>query len=54
MSKFATTLQVGDPLDPATVVGPVISGVHCKRVQSYIDLGRQDAWAPWSGAQHWL
>jgi len=42
MAKFATTLAVGDPLDPATVVGPVISGVHCNRVQSYIDLGRQE------------
>lgn len=35
----AATLEVGPPESPATVVGPVISGPHRDRVESYIQSG---------------
>lgn len=35
-SVFAT-VQVGDPWDPETVVGPLISKAHRERVEAYVD-----------------
>ena len=35
-------LAVGDPADPDTVVGPLISRVHRERVESYIRAGRDE------------
>ncbi|WP_433547089.1 aldehyde dehydrogenase family protein [Streptomyces sp. CA-294286] len=35
-------LRVGDPADPDTVVGPLISAAHRDRVESYIELGRKE------------
>lgn len=32
-------IQIGDPLDPKTEMGPLITSQHCKRVRSYIDIG---------------
>jgi betaine-aldehyde dehydrogenase len=34
-------MVVGDPLDPATQVGALISEAHMQKVLSYIDIGRQ-------------
>jgi betaine-aldehyde dehydrogenase len=34
-------LKLGDPLDPTTQVGALISKDHCEKVLGYIDLGRQ-------------
>jgi betaine-aldehyde dehydrogenase len=34
-------LKLGDPLDPSTQVGALISKAHCEKVLGYIDLGRQ-------------
>jgi acyl-CoA reductase-like NAD-dependent aldehyde dehydrogenase len=42
LATFAATLKVGDPLDPTTVVGPVISGAHRDRVNGYIDSGESE------------
>jgi len=36
------SLKIGDPMDPATQVGALISAEHCKKVLNYIDLGRQE------------
>jgi acyl-CoA reductase-like NAD-dependent aldehyde dehydrogenase len=36
----AAALRVGDPLDPATQVGPLVSAVHRERVMGYIRQGR--------------
>ncbi|MEV0184606.1 aldehyde dehydrogenase family protein [Streptomyces sp. NPDC050625] len=38
-AKFADALTVGDPMDDATVMGPVISGAHRDRVRGYIEKG---------------
>ena len=38
----AARLTVGDPLDPQTIVGPMISPGHLKKVRSYIEIGQQE------------
>jgi len=38
----ASRLAVGDPLDPDTIVGPMISRDHQKKVMHYIELGRKE------------
>ncbi|MEU0374049.1 aldehyde dehydrogenase family protein [Streptomyces sp. NPDC006283] len=42
LARYAAHLKVGDPSDPATVVGPVISAAHRDRVESYVELGRKE------------
>jgi len=38
----ATAIRLGDPRDPATGMGPVVSAVQLKRVLDYIDIGRRE------------
>ncbi len=45
VSRFterAKRISVGDPLDEATIVGPMISPDHLKKVLSYIELGPKE------------
>ncbi len=35
-------LKIGDPMDPATQIGALISKEHCEKVLGYIDLGRKE------------
>lgn len=42
LSGYARRLKVGDPREPDTVVGPVISAAHRERVESYVELGRKE------------
>ncbi|EFL32885.1 betaine aldehyde dehydrogenase [Streptomyces viridochromogenes DSM 40736] len=42
LSLYAGRLKVGDPREPDTVVGPVISAAHRDRVESYVELGRKE------------
>jgi acyl-CoA reductase-like NAD-dependent aldehyde dehydrogenase len=42
LAAYARRLPVGDPRDPGTVVGPLISATHRERVESYIELGRKE------------
>lgn len=42
LSKMATVLKVGDPLERDTVVGPLITAAHRDRVEGYIRLGREE------------
>ncbi len=37
--KQAEALPVGNPLDPATRVGPLVSVEHLDKVMSYVELG---------------
>ncbi len=41
-TERAKRIRVGDPLDEATVVGPMISQAHLAKVRSYIDLGPKE------------
>jgi len=38
----ASRLTVGDPLDPNTIVGPMISREHQQKVARYIEIGQQE------------
>lgn len=40
--KLAQTCQVGDPFDPQTKLGPLISAVQQERVLSYVDAGKEE------------
>jgi acyl-CoA reductase-like NAD-dependent aldehyde dehydrogenase len=42
LTAYLGHLTVGDPAEPSTVVGPVISAAHRDRVESYIELGRKE------------
>ena len=39
LAQIATVLKVGDPLDPDTVVGPVISAAQRDRIEGYVRSG---------------
>ena len=41
-TERAKRITVGDPLDEATIVGPMISKNHLAKVQHYIELGQQE------------
>jgi acyl-CoA reductase-like NAD-dependent aldehyde dehydrogenase len=40
--KLGPQLKVGDPLDPATVVGPVISAAQRDRIEAHVRIGVED------------
>lgn len=42
LGRLAQSLRVGDPSDPATQMGPVISQRQRERVLGYIDIGRKE------------
>ncbi len=42
LAKMATVLKVGDPHEPDTVVGPVITAAHRDRIESYVGAGRAE------------
>lgn len=39
LAGMATVLKVGDPLEPDTIVGPVISAVHRDRIEAMVKAG---------------
>ena len=41
-AERARRISVGDPLDPATVVGPMISAAHRDKVLGYIEMGSKE------------
>ncbi|KWT63964.1 MULTISPECIES: 5-carboxymethyl-2-hydroxymuconate semialdehyde dehydrogenase [unclassified Variovorax] len=41
-AERAKRIVVGDPLDEATIVGPMISQAHLAKVRSYIELGPKE------------
>ena len=42
MKERTEALKLGDPMDPATDIGPQISREHQSKVLSYLDLARQE------------
>ncbi|MGW7252710.1 aldehyde dehydrogenase family protein [Streptomyces sp. NPDC054834] len=42
LAAYAGRLKVGEPSEPDTVVGPVISAEHRDRVESYVELARKE------------
>ncbi|HRI19223.1 MAG TPA: aldehyde dehydrogenase family protein, partial [Burkholderiaceae bacterium] len=41
-AERAARIAVGDPMDDATIVGPMISTAHLAKVRSYIELGARE------------
>ena len=45
VARLAERMQripVGHPLDPASVIGPLIGPEHCAKVRGYLDIARQE------------
>lgn len=42
MAAAAEAMRIGDPLDPATEMGPLISAAQRERTESYINVGRSE------------
>jgi len=42
LAASAAEMRVGDPLDPETELGPVISAEHAAKVWRYIDIGKDE------------
>ncbi|WP_307835296.1 aldehyde dehydrogenase [Streptomyces adelaidensis] len=42
LSAAVTALVVGDPFDPATDIGPLVSDAQRHRVEGYLELGRSE------------
>ena len=41
-ARTVELMRIGDPLDPATTMGPLVSHAQQGKVLSYVDVGRQD------------
>ncbi|WP_254558345.1 aldehyde dehydrogenase family protein, partial [Salmonella enterica] len=42
VAEKAGRIKVGHPLDPETVIGPLIHPVHEKKVLDYVEIGRAE------------
>jgi len=51
LTKMAGALKVGDPYEPGTVLGPVITAAHRDRVEGYIEAGRSEGAEVVAGGQ---
>jgi 4-(gamma-glutamylamino)butanal dehydrogenase len=49
--RRAREIQPGDPLDPASRMGPLVGEEHAARVQQYVELGRREARAVLDGGE---
>lgn len=49
VAAFAKTLRVGDPLDPDTQLGPVVSAEQLSRITSYLEIGKKQGARTLSG-----
>jgi len=43
MEAIAKTIKLGDPFDPSTTMGPVISKAQFDKITNYIELGKKEA-----------
>jgi gamma-glutamyl-gamma-aminobutyraldehyde dehydrogenase len=41
-ARTGELMRIGDPMDPATTMGPLVSHAQQGKVLSYVDVGRQD------------
>jgi acyl-CoA reductase-like NAD-dependent aldehyde dehydrogenase len=51
LTKMAGALKVGDPYEPGTVLGPVITASHRDRVEGYIATGQSEGAQLMAGGQ---
>ncbi len=43
LAEMSATLKLGDPMDPATTMGPVINESQLKKIEGYMERGKQEA-----------
>jgi acyl-CoA reductase-like NAD-dependent aldehyde dehydrogenase len=53
IGKAAKTIRIGDPLDPDTLVGPLVSRRQFDRIDSYEQIGRAEGAQPTELAVDW-
>jgi acyl-CoA reductase-like NAD-dependent aldehyde dehydrogenase len=46
LTKQASTAKAGDPLDPKTTIGPLVSKEQFDRVKGYLDIGKKEGAEP--------
>jgi (Z)-2-((N-methylformamido)methylene)-5-hydroxybutyrolactone dehydrogenase len=51
VEKIAAGVTLGDPMDPATTMGPIVSAEQLARVRSYLDLGPDEGAEPLFGGR---
>jgi aldehyde dehydrogenase (NAD+) len=51
MADYASTIRVGNGLDPATQMGPLISREQLERVTGYLTIGKQEGATPVIGGE---
>ena len=51
LAAFTRTIRVGDPLDPATQIGPVVSQVQMERILAFVDSAPQEGARLLAGGQ---
>ena len=49
--KLASSIKLGDPLDPSTEMGPLTSSLHRDRVLSYVDVAQSEGGAIITGGK---
>jgi acyl-CoA reductase-like NAD-dependent aldehyde dehydrogenase len=42
LTRYGANVKAGDPLDPATTVGPLVSREQFNRVKGYLDVGKNE------------
>ncbi|QSE92979.1 aldehyde dehydrogenase [Rhodococcus pseudokoreensis] len=42
LSAMMSSMPIGDPMDPATMIGPLVSARQRERVEGYLDIGRRE------------
>ena len=42
LTRYTEKVKTGDPLDPKTTVGPLVSNEQFNRVKSYLDIGKSE------------
>jgi betaine-aldehyde dehydrogenase len=53
LQRATAALTIGDPLDPGTQVGSLISESHCRKVLDYIRQGREEGAKLVCGGRQW-
>jgi aldehyde dehydrogenase (NAD+) len=51
VAAFGKSLTVGQPLDPKTQIGPLVSSTQLDRVTGYLDIGRSEGARPVFGGE---
>lgn len=51
LADYFGSLQVGDPTDPSTVIGPLVSRAQLERTEMYVGIARQDGGRIIAGGQ---